>query len=120
MPEAGGDRIAEPSIEASGLAIGYPGADGGTVVLSDVDLRVERGDFLTILGPSGCGKSTLLRVVADLLPPLAGAIAVLGHPPARARSRREVALRVPGSDPAALAHGPRECRAAAAGRARAA
>jgi len=92
MPEAGGDRIAEPSIEASGLAIGYPGADGGTVVLSDVDLRVERGDFLTILGPSGCGKSTLLRVVADLLPPLSGTISVLGHPPARARSRREVAF----------------------------
>jgi NitT/TauT family transport system ATP-binding protein len=74
------------------LAIGYPSADGGTVVLSDVDLRVERGDFLTILGPSGCGKSTLLRVVADLLPPLSGAISVLGHPPARARSRREVAF----------------------------
>ena len=94
MPEAGGDRIAAraPSIEAKGLAIGYPGAAGGTVVLSDVDLAVERGDFLTILGPSGCGKSTLLRVIADLLPPRAGAISVLGHPPARARSRREVAF----------------------------
>ena len=95
MPEAGGDRIDARtlSIEATGLAIGYPKEDGGgAVVLSDVDLRVERGDFLTILGPSGCGKSTLLRVVADLLPPLSGAIAVLGHPPARARSRREVAF----------------------------
>ena len=95
MPEAGGDRIDARalSIEAAGLAIGYPKEDGGgTVVLSDVDLRVARGDFLTILGPSGCGKSTLLRVVADLLSPLAGAISVLGHPPARARSRREVAF----------------------------
>jgi NitT/TauT family transport system ATP-binding protein len=96
----GGDRIETPgietrgpSIEAKGLAIGYPAEDGGgTIVLSDVDLIIERGDFLTILGPSGCGKSTLLRVIADLLPPLAGAISVLGNPPARARSRREVAF----------------------------
>ena len=94
MPEAGGDRITAraPSIEASGLSIGYPGADGATIVLSDVDLRIEGGDFLTVLGPSGCGKSTLLRVIADLLPPLAGALSVLGHPPVRARSRREVAF----------------------------
>ena len=58
MPEAGGDRIDARalSIEAAGLAIGYPKEDGGgAVVLSDVDLRVARGDFLTILGPSGCG-----------------------------------------------------------------
>jgi NitT/TauT family transport system ATP-binding protein len=84
---------ASASIEARGLAVGYPGKDGGTtVVLDGVDLTVAPGDFLTILGPSGCGKSTLLRVVADLLPPLAGAISVLGGAPAAARLRREVAF----------------------------
>jgi NitT/TauT family transport system ATP-binding protein len=95
MPGAGGNRIAArgASIEARGLAIGYPDVGGrSAVVLSDVDLVVERGDFLAILGPSGCGKSTLLRVVADLLPPLAGAISVLGTKPAHARSGREVAF----------------------------
>jgi len=88
--DAGARRVA---IEARGLAVGYAGDDGSTsVVLDGIDLAVEPGDFLTILGPSGCGKSTLLRVVADLLPPLAGSIAVLGEVPARARQRREVAF----------------------------
>jgi spermidine/putrescine transport system ATP-binding protein len=39
---------------------------GNNVVLSDLSLRVARGEFLTLLGPSGSGKSTLLRVIAGL------------------------------------------------------
>jgi spermidine/putrescine transport system ATP-binding protein len=39
---------------------------GANVVLSDLSLRVARGEFLTLLGPSGSGKSTLLRVIAGL------------------------------------------------------
>jgi len=79
------------AIEARALAIGYPQADGRAVAtLGDLDLAVAKGDFLTILGPSGCGKSTLLRVVADLLPPLSGALSVLCRPPAEARRRRKV------------------------------
>ncbi|MBW8727874.1 MAG: ATP-binding cassette domain-containing protein [Inquilinus limosus] len=73
--------------------MGYPatGLGAGAVpVLDGVDLDVPQGGFLTILGPSGCGKSTLLRVVADLLAPLAGEIAVLGGPPEAARQRRDI------------------------------
>jgi NitT/TauT family transport system ATP-binding protein len=81
------------AILAEGLALGYPATGGVSVpVLSGIDLAVAKGDFLTILGPSGCGKSTLLRVVADVLPPLAGTISVLGTSPAEARRRREVAF----------------------------
>ncbi|GMA61284.1 hypothetical protein GCM10025859_17240 [Alicyclobacillus fastidiosus] len=35
-------------------------------VLSHINLRVEQGEFITVIGPSGCGKSTLLKVIAGL------------------------------------------------------
>jgi NitT/TauT family transport system ATP-binding protein len=47
---------------------------GGTVVaLKDMDLKVNEGDFVSLLGPSGCGKSTALRLIAGLLEPTSGA-----------------------------------------------
>ncbi|MEM6661700.1 MAG: ABC transporter ATP-binding protein [Pseudomonadota bacterium] len=46
---------------------------GNVVALKDMDLRVNQGDFISLLGPSGCGKSTALRVIAGLLTPTAGA-----------------------------------------------
>jgi NitT/TauT family transport system ATP-binding protein len=57
----------------------------GTVALSDVSLRVERGEFVTLLGPSGCGKSTVLRLVSGLSEPSEGAIRVNGMTPENAR-----------------------------------
>lgn len=45
-------------------------------VIEHFDLAVPSGEFLAILGPSGCGKSTLLRIIARLLNPDAGSVAV--------------------------------------------
>jgi NitT/TauT family transport system ATP-binding protein len=56
--------------------------------LEDVSFSVEGGGFMSLLGPSGCGKSTLLRLVADLLTPTSGTIAVLGRTPREARLDR--------------------------------
>jgi NitT/TauT family transport system ATP-binding protein len=41
----------------------------GLRALTPIDLRIDRGEFVSILGPSGCGKSTILRLVAGLLTP---------------------------------------------------
>ena len=48
-------------------------------VLEDLNLEVERGEFVVILGPSGCGKSTLLRIVAGLERPTEGRISLAGQ-----------------------------------------
>jgi NitT/TauT family transport system ATP-binding protein len=62
------------------------------VALSDVDLTIQRGQFLSLIGPSGCGKSTLLRLVADLLPPSAGTVTVAGKPARKARLDQEYGI----------------------------
>jgi NitT/TauT family transport system ATP-binding protein len=46
----------------------------GTKAIERLDLRVNAGEFLTLLGPSGCGKSTALRLIAALSEPTHGAI----------------------------------------------
>ena len=48
--------------------------NGDVVALKDMNLRVNQGDFISLLGPSGCGKSTALRLIAGLIRPTSGAI----------------------------------------------
>lgn len=47
---------------------------GSTLILEQIDLDIEPGEFLVLLGPSGCGKSTLLNIVAGLEEPSGGRI----------------------------------------------
>lgn len=47
-------------------------------VLKDINLSVEKGQFVSILGPSGCGKSTLLSIVAGLTKTTSGHIQIDG------------------------------------------
>ena len=79
---------AEAVIRAENLSLTFQTADAPVYALSDVDLAVGRGDFVSLIGPSGCGKTTLLRVIADLEHPTAGAITVNGVSPHQARVDR--------------------------------
>ncbi|HEU4440212.1 MAG TPA: ABC transporter ATP-binding protein, partial [Methylomirabilota bacterium] len=58
-------------------------ATGPVEALSDVSLRVGRGELIAVVGPSGCGKSTLLRIIAGLRPPSRGRVEVDGQPVVR-------------------------------------
>jgi NitT/TauT family transport system ATP-binding protein len=56
----------------------YTTPDMDVEALSDINLDIGEGEFVSLLGPSGCGKSTLLRIVAGLIPATSGRIAVDG------------------------------------------
>lgn len=77
-----------PAIAAEKLGLTFATNDGPVAALSDVDLTIGPGEFVSFIGPSGCGKTTLLRVIADLERPTAGTIAVNGMSPEAARRKR--------------------------------
>lgn len=49
-----------------------------TVALENVNLDIQKGEFLSIMGPSGCGKSTLLNIIGLLDAPTAGTVEIAG------------------------------------------
>lgn len=52
---------------------------GQELILADINLRMEKGEFLAVVGPSGCGKSTLLRLVSGLEKVTSGRILINGQ-----------------------------------------
>jgi len=70
------------------LQISHLGKTFGELqALQDINLAVERGEFIAVVGPSGCGKTTFLRIVAGLEPASSGEVALDGR-----------AVRGPGGD----------------------
>ena len=49
-----------------------------TLALEDVNMEVEKGEFLSVMGPSGCGKSTLLNIMGLLDVPTSGTVEIAG------------------------------------------
>ena len=62
-----------------------PGRPNQVDALSEIDLSIAPGEFVSLIGPSGCGKSTLLRLVGNLLTPTSGDVLVNGKTASRAR-----------------------------------
>lgn len=57
----------------------YFSKEHATSALSDVNLTMEEGEFISFLGPSGCGKTTLLSIIAGLFPPTIGNVLIEGQ-----------------------------------------
>jgi NitT/TauT family transport system ATP-binding protein len=75
-------------VSARGLGLTFETSDGPVRALSDVDLSIGKGEFVSFIGPSGCGKTTFLRVIADLEKPTDGTIEINGMTPEEARESR--------------------------------
>ncbi len=75
-------------IEAKGLDLTFQTADGPVHALRDVNLTIDKGDFVSFIGPSGCGKTTFLRCIAALEHPTGGTLTVNGMSPDEARKKR--------------------------------
>ncbi|MEL6920324.1 MAG: ABC transporter ATP-binding protein [Pseudomonadota bacterium] len=75
-------------ISTQSLDLVFGTNDGPVHALSDINLDVQKGEFVSLIGPSGCGKTTLLRVIADLEKPTGGTITVEGTTPENARLNR--------------------------------
>lgn len=65
-----------PIFEVRDLHIGFGDAPD---ILANVDMSIEKGEFLTLLGPSGCGKTTILNLAAGLLTPRSGYVRFAGR-----------------------------------------
>ncbi|MCG8424843.1 MAG: ABC transporter ATP-binding protein [Proteobacteria bacterium] len=66
---------------------------GSSVLLDEVSLRLDRGQFIALVGPNGAGKSLLIRTALGLLRPVSGEVTLAGRP-VRALSGRQRAARL--------------------------
>ncbi|MBU2935460.1 MULTISPECIES: ABC transporter ATP-binding protein [Pacificibacter] len=80
--------MTSPVIDVSGVDLTFQTNDGPIHALKNVNLEINKGDFVSFIGPSGCGKTTLLRCIAGLETPTGGDLTVNGLSPEDARKAR--------------------------------
>jgi len=72
------DRNGSELLTVSGFTKRYGTGEESVLALSEIDLAVAEGEFVSVVGPSGCGKSTLLHAISGILEPTEGQIEVDG------------------------------------------
>jgi NitT/TauT family transport system ATP-binding protein len=80
--------VRQGKVTVTDFSLSYDTLEGPVEAVCDASIRVDPGEFVSIIGPSGCGKSTLLNAVAGFLKPTHGAVAVDGEPVARPSADR--------------------------------
>lgn len=73
-------QAAHIRVENLTVAYGKPREAEKLIAVSDANLEIARGTFVTVVGPSGCGKSSLLLSIAGLVKPASGCVHVNGQP----------------------------------------
>jgi NitT/TauT family transport system ATP-binding protein len=76
------------AVDVRNVSLTFETSDGKVDALSNVDLQIASGEFVSFIGPSGCGKTTMLRVIADLQQPTSGTLLVNGMSAEQARLER--------------------------------
>ena len=76
--EADRRQLGQAMIVFENVSKSFKVADGMMLAVTDVNLAVREGEFITLVGPSGCGKSTLLNMVAGMFAPTTGSVVYRG------------------------------------------
>src|SRR5215510_733909 len=92
-PPPAAERPLQAAVSCKGVTKEF-GANGTrTLALRGVDLEVSDGQLTLLVGPSGCGKTTLISMIAGLLNPTQGSVAVLGTDLSKLSGRQLVEFR---------------------------
>ena len=76
----------KPILEVFNLVV----ARSGKLVLKDISLTINEGEFVGIVGPNGSGKSTLMLAILGILKPSRGSIEIYGNPPLSRKLHRRI------------------------------
>ncbi|HET8679444.1 MAG TPA: ABC transporter ATP-binding protein, partial [bacterium] len=68
-----------PLVEVAGLSKVFTRGERRVEAVQNLSLRVDTGEFVTMVGPSGCGKSTFLHILGGFIPPTEGTMRVAGR-----------------------------------------
>src|SRR6266550_8016521 len=82
-------------VELSNLTKTYPTSKGPAVIVKDFNLRLRKGEFVTLIGHSGCGKSTVLSMIAGLTDSTSGGVILSGKEVVGAGPDRGVVFQAP-------------------------